>query len=376
MAQPREVRRIKFQVRSAKFEVAGVQARQAGRENRAETKRLEDLAAAYPISVVVPVYNSPYLLRLCLKALLANQRENVEWIVVDDASREDLSAAIESFSEEAEIRVIRHKRNKGPAAARNTGLAEARNDFILFVDADVEVPPRTIEWIRSTLRLYEHREDVAGVLGRYAERIPYDDFWTNYKNLATIHLYRMTDTISPYLHTPIFCVRREVIESAGGFDAGFATAEDFRLGVVLGSRGNRFIIDRRIRGTHHKRYTLDSILREDARRLHDLSRLGFKGREKGFAYQAHRPTRILSALLPGITLITVLAALAAEIPLWLPLLPLAIFAALNLPQLKFFRKCRGRKFALKGGLFLFVEMLYAQYRVFREFLIAFLTLGK
>ena len=124
--------------------------------------------------------------------------------------------------------------------------------------------------MRETLDAYAARPEVIGVMGVYHEDIPFPEFLSNFKNLPICFLHKTTPTVSPYLHTPILCIKRAILEQARGFDTSLATAEDFRLGLELGSQGYRFIIDRRVRGVHLKRLNLRSLLKEDARRIRDL----------------------------------------------------------------------------------------------------------
>lgn len=332
-------------------------------------KEEPSLAAQYPISVIVPAYNRASELARCLQSLCTNELDQAEVLVVDDASSEDLQPAMQMLKESGcNWQHIRHAINRGPAAARNSGLERASHPHVFFLDADVLLPSRALQWIRESLDLYSHRPEVAGVLGAYSEAapVPYD-FWSDYKNLATCYLYAATETISPYLHTPMFCIRKEVLESAGGFDPTFSTAEDFRLGVLLGSRGFRFIIDRRIRGLHLKRYDLRSILREDARRLNDLRRLDLPAAQQVFALKAHRLSRLVSLTAPGLSLAALPAALADPLLLWAALGWLILFWAVNLPLTAYLRRRRGRVFAWKSLAAFFAEMLWAEYCLLRGF---------
>lgn len=328
---------------------------------RRKREEAAGLARAYPLSVVIPAYNRAELLRDCLVALLANDCQNTEILVVDDSSDPDLQSVIDSIGDRADgIRVIRHPSNRGPAAARNTGTGHSSHPHLFFLDADVVVPPRSLEWIRETLHLYAHRDDVAGVLGIYDPELPFGDFWTNYKNLTTCYLYRITDTVSPYLHTPLFCIRRNVLEEVGGFDSTLATAEDFRMGVTLGSQGFRFIIDRRVRGRHLKRYGPGAILAEDRRRLADLSRLDLAPEQRAFAFRAHRFSRLASLVLPGAALASLALSILEGAFLWPALAFLLLFCAVTLPMVRYMSEKKGLWFALKAGGFFFLEMLWAE----------------
>lgn len=329
----------------------------------ARPRNADQLANEYPISVVIPVRNDADRFRQCLDALSGNDLTCVQVIVVDDASTDETPEIAASSPLPTEV--IRLDQQAGPAAARNRGLERARCPLVFFVDSDVVLPPGAVLWIRESLELYDHRPEVAGVLGCYSDRIPYPDFLSNYKNLYTCHLYDTTDTLSPFVHTPVFCIRADLLRSVGGFDPRFPTAEDFRLGIVLGSKGYRFVIDRRIAGVHLKRYSLKSVLKEDLRRISDLRRVTFTQPEREFSYRAHRWGRLLSVATP----VPLLALLLLSI--WLPaflksaaLLGL-MFSLVNLRFLLFVRRKRGLWFALRAAGFLFLEMLWAQLVVIR-----------
>lgn len=318
------------------------------------------LAESFPISVVIPCHNAaPYLSRT-LPAVLANRLEMVEVIVVDDGSTDAGAQLLGQYEEDGSIRVLRSSAPEGPSAARNRGVEEAVHPWLLFIDADVVVPPETIEWVRDSLDLYSHRPEVVGVLGCYTDRIPSSNFVSDFKNLSTVFLYRATPTISPYLHTSIFAVRRDVLENSGGFNESLRRAEDFDLGVRLGSQGFRFVIDWRIRGIHLKPATLRGLLAEDWGRIQAMARIRISGDNAGFSMRAHRWHRLFALVLPGVSL---LAALASGLGLvhWLwPFLPVALFALLNASFLRFLWKKRGLGFALRSLFLLFIEMLWAE----------------
>ena len=335
------------------------------------------MAESYPISVVIPVRNASEDLRLCLEALFRSDLTAVEIVVVDDASSEAVSSIVSSFeqsSADCSIRCVRLQEHSGPATARNEGLKRAAHPYVLFVDADIVLPEKSLQWIRETLELYGHLPEVVGVLGVYSEKIPWQDFASNFKNLYTCFLYESTETRSPFLHTPIFCVKKEILKSTAGFDSKLATAEDFRLGMVLGAQGYRFIIDRRIRGIHRKRYSLAGILREDGRRARDLRRIlrqhSVTRRQRRFYYRAHRISRLLSAAIPGPLLVLLaLTPLSSNCSV-VALLLLLVFTLCNASFLRFAQRRQGLPFALGAIGFLFLEMLRVElsllFSIFRE----------
>lgn len=93
-------------------------------------------ALAIEISAIIPVYNRGAAIGAAIDSILAQDglRTALEIIVVDDGSDDDLAEALQRFA--GRIRVIRHDRNYGAAAARNTGVAAANGEYLAFLDSD------------------------------------------------------------------------------------------------------------------------------------------------------------------------------------------------------------------------------------------------
>ncbi len=101
------------------------------------------------ISVIVPVYNSEQFLRETVESICAQTDTNYEVLLVDDGSKDgSLALCRELESEYSCIRVI-HQANAGPSAARNTGVQEARGEYISFVDSDDFIKPDMLANLRS-----------------------------------------------------------------------------------------------------------------------------------------------------------------------------------------------------------------------------------
>ena len=85
------------------------------------------------VSIVVPTYDRARFLSEALASVVAQTVEDWECVVVDDGSPTPVSLP---ESVDPRIRLVRRPRNGGPAAARNTGLLEARGAFVTFLDDD------------------------------------------------------------------------------------------------------------------------------------------------------------------------------------------------------------------------------------------------
>jgi glycosyltransferase involved in cell wall biosynthesis len=96
------------------------------------------------VSVVIPTYNRADLIERSVKSALQQTHQELEVIVVDDAST-DQTPAVLARLEDSRVRVIRHERNEGQCRARNRGVRESRGRYVAFLDSDDEWLPPKVE---------------------------------------------------------------------------------------------------------------------------------------------------------------------------------------------------------------------------------------
>ncbi len=99
------------------------------------------------VSVIIPFYKVEPFVERCTRSLLEQTLTDVEFIFVDDASPDGSRAIIERVSAEynRDVRILTHEQNQGLPAARNTGLGEARGEFIYHCDSDDYLEPTMLE---------------------------------------------------------------------------------------------------------------------------------------------------------------------------------------------------------------------------------------
>ena len=102
-------------------------------------------------SIVIPTYNRPKQLALCLKAIdgLTYHRGRFEVIVIDDGSHTLFASFMESISDRLPVRLITPSIS-GPVIACNRGAAEALGDFLAFTDDDCAPSPNWLEVLADT----------------------------------------------------------------------------------------------------------------------------------------------------------------------------------------------------------------------------------
>jgi glycosyltransferase involved in cell wall biosynthesis len=101
-------------------------------------------------SIVMPAYNAASDVRRSIGSALAQTEPRCEVLVIDDASNDNTVAVVRQLAEhDGRVRLLRNAVNRGPAASRNRGFAEARGDWIALLDADDEFAPHRIETLIS-----------------------------------------------------------------------------------------------------------------------------------------------------------------------------------------------------------------------------------
>ena len=97
------------------------------------------------VSIIVPVYNVERFLDCCLDSIRAQTHAHLEIIVVEDCSFDGSVTKLEPHLADPRVRLIRHQRNTGLSAARNTGIEAATGAYVMFVDSDDFIAPTLVE---------------------------------------------------------------------------------------------------------------------------------------------------------------------------------------------------------------------------------------
>lgn len=108
------------------------------------------------ISVVMPLYNGEKYMDKAIEAVLNQTYKNIELIIVNDASTDgSLSKCEEWAKKDDRVLVCNHTENQGIGGARNTGLKNAKGDYLTFVDSDDTIVPELYETVLRGDSLYD-----------------------------------------------------------------------------------------------------------------------------------------------------------------------------------------------------------------------------
>ena len=129
------------------------------------------------VSVIIPVYNLSDCVTRCLQSVMTQSYSAFECVIVDDASTDDSMERCEQMIKEyhglISFRILRHQRNRGLSAARNTGTDAATGEYILYVDGDDVITSDCIEKLRRPLLMDDTIEMVMGDYVQYNDSSQY-----------------------------------------------------------------------------------------------------------------------------------------------------------------------------------------------------------
>jgi glycosyltransferase involved in cell wall biosynthesis len=188
---------------------------------------------ALRISVIVCAYNEARYLQACLHSLLAQTRLPDEVLVVNNASTDETRAVAEEIPR---VRVVDEPR-KGLVVARETGRRHATGDVLVYVDADCRAP---LMWLERVEKRFQRDPGLIALSAPYRF---YDwDWWGRLLIRAydvtlapaTQLLVKHVLRLGTIFYGGNFAVRREALESIGGFDTRIEFhGEDTNLGRRL-----------------------------------------------------------------------------------------------------------------------------------------------
>lgn len=214
------------------------------------------MSSALSISVVLPTFNRLDRLKRVLAALEKQEfpKDQFEVIVISDGSTDGTDAYLQTVK--TEIRLIPiFQPNQGPGAARNTGMAIAKGDLIVFIDDDVIPIPQLLE---EHARSHQFENCDVAVIGPMLTPpdwpLPYWLRWgqeklgEQYKSM----IENEWKPVARQFYTGNASFPRRLYQRYGGFDEAFHRAEDVELAYRYERHGVVFRFNPKAIGYHYE----------------------------------------------------------------------------------------------------------------------------
>lgn len=192
------------------------------------------------VTVIIATYKREQKLLRAIKSILNQTYENIELIIINDDSENDISNLLK-FDEK--VILINHKLNKGGAGARNTGIREAKGKYIAFLDDDDFFFPKKIEKAVNKMEILP--DDYFGLYSSLYSK--------NEKNLCKLIRNNLEGDLTYQLLTEFdskfrfggsssLFIRKDCLKLIGGFDESFKRHQDFELLLRLFQKGKIAVI--------------------------------------------------------------------------------------------------------------------------------------
>jgi len=192
------------------------------------------------VSVVIPTYKRPHLLKLAVDSVLAQTYRPIELVVVDDGSPDDSFAQIQPWRAEIQAAGVRPefhtKANGGVAAARNFGIAKATGDCVAFLDDDDLYMPTKLEKQVAAITNANADASCCQVDRRTgAKSRAYPD---SPAGLITGRDPSGVMRLTAWAHTNSLVVKRNLLQAIGGYDERLRIFEDDDFLIRLAHHAN------------------------------------------------------------------------------------------------------------------------------------------
>jgi glycosyltransferase involved in cell wall biosynthesis len=187
------------------------------------------------VEAIIPCYNQGRFLAEAVDSVLGQSYPHVGVIVVDDGSTDDTSAVAARYGER--IRYIR-KENAGLSAARNTGLLEARGEWVLFLDSDDYLPRDMVAQHMAAASaapagtLFYGGWQYADVAGQALGPVERKELGSDAFHALLVHSYFPC-------HSAI--IRRTAFANVGLFDVSLRSCEDWDMWIRFAAVGYQFV---------------------------------------------------------------------------------------------------------------------------------------
>ena len=111
------------------------------------------------VSIIIPFHNTEKYIEKCLDSIAKQTYKNIEVLLIDDGSTDNSRDICEKYVKlDKRFQILTHKKNRGTATARNTGLDFVTGDYICFIDSDDYVHKDFVSKLLSSA--IKHKADI------------------------------------------------------------------------------------------------------------------------------------------------------------------------------------------------------------------------
>lgn len=197
-------------------------------------------------SVIIPLYNKEKYIQNTLNGVFNQSFINFEVIVVNDGSTDKSVAVLNKFTDNR-LKIM-HQKNQGVSVARNTGMENAKANYICFLDADDTWKPNHLQVFFDTITKFPQAKMYCG---RYVTQISKNTFIKN--NFIDIedhyegyvNDFFKSSLINRVALTSAVCINRDIFNEIGGFNKNVSSGQDLEYWIKIAIKYKVVITNRK-----------------------------------------------------------------------------------------------------------------------------------
>lgn len=206
------------------------------------------------ISIIVTCYNQAYCIANTLESVRAQTYTHWECIIVDDGSTDTSATVIKAFIKQDERFHYVYQNNTGVSAARNTGFALAKGDYINFLDGDDTFLPKKLE---LQIKCFEEDKDLYICICDHQHYMAGKDTYGYYiyepleQNPLSQIIYKWQNGVAFPLHAVLY--RRELwSQEEQPYPAGYiGRSEDWIFNILVALKNKKYHFLKEVLCTYH-----------------------------------------------------------------------------------------------------------------------------
>ncbi len=190
-------------------------------------------------SICIPTLNEEKYISGILSCLVIQTFKDFEVIVVDGKSEDKTKEEVMKFSKKLDILFVEAPK-KGVSFQRNYAAKNAKNEYLIFFDADVKIENDFLERINNHLE--KENVDILTTWNKPLSDKPVDEFIYLFVNIFMLELIKKK---SPGAVGVFICVKRKSFEKIGGFRESVSLGEDYDIAKRLHESGFTYVLLRK-----------------------------------------------------------------------------------------------------------------------------------
>ncbi|KPQ30448.1 MAG: Glycosyltransferases involved in cell wall biogenesis [Marinobacter excellens HL-55] len=253
------------------------------------------------VSVITPTYNRADFIREAVESVLAQSYPHFEFLIVDDGSTDNTSEVLEPYLKDERVRLF-WQENQGQSVARNVALAQARGEFVCFLDSDNYWPTDKLEAQVRLFKEYPETDVLYGdnvIINEQGDEVSRDNM-SRYSGRIARHMIKdncvaMNTTMA----------RRHCFDELGGMSGKRRVADDYDLWLRFSAKYQfRYepeywawyrVMEDQISSDKTQRFKVNEAIIRDFRRDYREA-LGRSEFDDGFAHFFIRKGRYLASV--------------------------------------------------------------------------------